>query len=43
MADIIHKIFGQKHGHHHNKHDSSKQSAEGEGYTKQQHEFCKYY
>lgn len=38
MADIIHKIFGQKHSSKHS--DSSK--GEGEGYSKHQAEFCKY-
>lgn len=43
MADIIHKIFGQKHGHHSKKgdHDSSSKKDDSEGYTKQQIEFCK--
>ena len=42
MADIIHKIFGQKHGHHSSKHSDEKAKApEAEGYTKQQADFCK--
>ncbi|XP_069125833.1 cAMP-dependent protein kinase catalytic subunit alpha isoform X3 [Argopecten irradians] len=43
MAEIIHKIFGQKHGHHSKHHESSgkQQGSETEGYTKQQQEFFK--
>lgn len=39
MADIIHKIFGQKHS---SKHSSDSSKGEGEGYSKHQAEFCKY-
>lgn len=39
MADIIHKIFGQKHS---SKHSSDSSKGEGEGYSKHQAEFCKF-
>lgn len=39
MADIIHKIFGQKHS---SKHSSDNSKGDGEGYSKHQAEFCKY-
>ncbi|XP_048757516.1 cAMP-dependent protein kinase catalytic subunit 1 isoform X2 [Ostrea edulis] len=38
MADIIHKIFGQKHS---SKHQDSSSKGDGDGYTKQQAEFFK--
>lgn len=38
MADIIHKIFGQKHS---SKHSSDSSKGEGEGYSKHQAEFFK--
>ena len=41
MADIIHKIFGQKHGGSKHGESSKKDEKEAEGYTKQQAEFCK--
>ncbi|BFZ16862.1 hypothetical protein BsWGS_19901 [Bradybaena similaris] len=42
MADIIHKLFGQKSSKHSGDQTSSKtSSSEGEGYTKHQHEFFK--
>nr|KAG5701185.1 hypothetical protein BaRGS_023294 [Batillaria attramentaria] len=39
MADIIHKLFGPKHGKHSSTEGASSKSTDGEGYTKQQHEF----
>ncbi|CAG5125519.1 unnamed protein product, partial [Candidula unifasciata] len=42
MADILNKLFGQKHSKHSGDQGSSKNSSsEGEGYTKHQSEFFK--
>lgn len=40
MADLLQKLFGPKH-----KHSSSDggKMADGEGYTKQQSEFCEFF
>ena len=45
MAEIIHKLFGQKHGKHSEERTSKAAggaSGEAEGYTKHQHDFCEY-
>ncbi|KAK3791589.1 hypothetical protein RRG08_002944 [Elysia crispata] len=42
MAEIIHKLFGQKHGKHSEERTSKAAggaSGEAEGYTKHQHDF----
>ena len=41
MAEIIHKLFGPKHSKHGDDKGSGK-GSDGEGYTKQQHDFCEY-